>query len=49
MGASRLGLHPGMTLRSAHLLPSAARRFEGFMRDHHARFLKRKLSIATSG
>jgi len=49
MDASRLGLHPGMTLRSAHLSPSVARRFEDFMRDHHARFLKRKLSIAAIG
>ena len=48
MDASRLGLHPGMTLRSAHLPPSTARRFEDHMRDHHARFLQRKLSLSPS-
>lgn len=46
---ARLGLTPGMPLRTAHLSPSAVRRLEAYMRGHHARFLQRKAGIAASG
>lgn len=49
MDAARLGLTPGMPLRTSHLSPSAARRLEAYMRDHHARFQQRKARLLASG
>ncbi|WP_051953953.1 HNH endonuclease [Xenophilus azovorans] len=46
--AARLGLRPGMPLRAAQLPPSAARRLEAYMRDHHDRFQQRKAHLAAS-
>lgn len=47
--ASRLGLTPGMRLRTGHLSPSAARRLEDYMCGHHERFLLRRAGTTASG
>lgn len=46
--AARLGLTPGIPLRTAQLSPSAARQVEAYMRGHHERFLQRRAAAATS-
>jgi len=46
---ARLGLTPGMPLRTSLLSPSAARRIENHMRDHHERFQQRKARMVASG
>lgn len=47
--AARLGLTPGMPLRTALLSPSAARRLEAYMQGHQERFQRRKASSMASG
>lgn len=46
--ATKIGLRPGMPLSTEHLSPSAARRLETYMSEHHARFLARKAAMTPS-
>lgn len=47
--AARLGLTPGMPLRTAQLAPSAANRVEAYMRGHYERFQLRKARLSSTG